>query len=392
MPEILPGVHVIDGVAMPGPTGGKKVNITLLAEENRLTLVDAGPPGAATPVNAYLRSLGYEPQAVRRIIITHHHVDHTGGLAELVAATGAEVWVHQQDAPYVSGSLPRPPIPADLQANDFLSQLPPEQAQALREQMQAFRHPQPVPVDVELVGGERLGLLGGCEILFTPGHTLATSAFTCRNYPFSSRATSCDTRMGASAGHLLALRQTPRRGWNPSAGSPASLSTGFTVTTAITCPPGWHPGWQNWQSRHDICHFPGSVVAADRPSGTPRISGVARTSTTAIPTLLAFTHSFPLLLLAGIIYAAGFGSAQPAIMAWCVDRARASGWGAAVGTFFAAFDGGIGLGALVMGPLDQRFSYQMVFSLATALTLVGFIVFLAGWYYRFTSGRQNNTV
>lgn len=31
---------------------------------------------------------------VRRILLTHHHHDHIGGVAALVAATGAEVWAH----------------------------------------------------------------------------------------------------------------------------------------------------------------------------------------------------------------------------------------------------------------------------------------------------------
>lgn len=93
--------------------------------------------------------------------------------------------------------------------------------------------------------------------------------------------------------------------------------------------------------------------------------------------VLAFTRTFPLLLVAGVVYAAGFGSAQPAIMAWSVDRAGASGWGAAVGTFFAAFDGGIGIGALLMGPLAQHYSYTLVYGSAGVLTLLGFVLYLA---------------
>ncbi|OAT82345.1 MFS transporter [Desulfotomaculum copahuensis] len=92
--------------------------------------------------------------------------------------------------------------------------------------------------------------------------------------------------------------------------------------------------------------------------------------------VLAFAGSFPVLLIAGIVYAAGFGSAQPSIMAWAVDRAGASGWGAAVGTFFAAFDGGIGIGALLMGPLAQHFSYRLVYGSAGVLTLLGFVIYV----------------
>jgi len=92
--------------------------------------------------------------------------------------------------------------------------------------------------------------------------------------------------------------------------------------------------------------------------------------------LLAYTWSFPLLLLVGVIYAAGFGAAQPSILAWTVDRAGHSSRGAAVSTFFIAFDGGLGLGALIMGMVIQHFSYKVCFLTTTLITLVGFLIYV----------------
>lgn len=37
-------------------------------------------------------------QPIIAVLITHGHADHTAGLADLVAATGAEVWCHAADA------------------------------------------------------------------------------------------------------------------------------------------------------------------------------------------------------------------------------------------------------------------------------------------------------
>ncbi len=46
-------------------------------------------PGDATPVLAYLREHGL---TLTNILLTHHHADHVGGVAELVEKTGATVY------------------------------------------------------------------------------------------------------------------------------------------------------------------------------------------------------------------------------------------------------------------------------------------------------------
>jgi hydroxyacylglutathione hydrolase len=46
-------------------------------------------PGDATPVLAVLAEHGLQLQG---IVVTHHHADHVGGVAQLQQATGAKVW------------------------------------------------------------------------------------------------------------------------------------------------------------------------------------------------------------------------------------------------------------------------------------------------------------
>ena len=99
--------------------------------------------------------------------------------------------------------------------------------------------------------------------------------------------------------------------------------------------------------------------------------------------LLAFTRSFPLLLLVGVVYAAGFGSAQPSLLAWTIDRAGHSEMSAAVSTFFIAFDGGLGLGALIMGIISQYFSYRVTFMTTTLIILIGLLLYV---YYLYNEG------
>ena len=83
------------------------VNSFLIADDDgSLTLVDAGLRRAETKVLAALASLGKAPQDVQRIVLTHAHQDHAGGLAGAKAATGANVLAHDRDAVYLQSGKP----------------------------------------------------------------------------------------------------------------------------------------------------------------------------------------------------------------------------------------------------------------------------------------------
>ncbi|MDD2546935.1 MAG: hydroxyacylglutathione hydrolase [Burkholderiaceae bacterium] len=60
--------------------------IWMLHDGRQALVVD---PGDASPVLQALHTLGLQLQA---ILVTHHHADHTGGVAALREATGAQVW------------------------------------------------------------------------------------------------------------------------------------------------------------------------------------------------------------------------------------------------------------------------------------------------------------
>jgi len=103
--EIIVGVYLLSGFLGVGVWGA---NVYLLVDGDDLALVDTGFFGRADQILEQIEELGYSPSDINRIIITHHHADHIGSLAELKRITQAEVIAHPADAPYIDGTLPQP--------------------------------------------------------------------------------------------------------------------------------------------------------------------------------------------------------------------------------------------------------------------------------------------
>ena len=63
-----------------------------------LSLVDAGLMGHGAYKLKEIASDGVKPADIKRIIMTHTHLDHIGCLKELLdAMSKAEVWVHENE-------------------------------------------------------------------------------------------------------------------------------------------------------------------------------------------------------------------------------------------------------------------------------------------------------
>ena len=69
------------------------VNAYVLEDQAGLVLIDCGLPKRADRIATSIRETGHEPEDVRHILVTHHHLDHTGSLAALAERTGATVYV-----------------------------------------------------------------------------------------------------------------------------------------------------------------------------------------------------------------------------------------------------------------------------------------------------------
>ncbi len=96
---IMPRLHCIT-VPTSFPIG--PVNV-YLAEGEPLTLIDTGPKeeAARAALKAGLAVLGVRFADLRQIILTHHHVDHIGLAAEIQAESGARVYTHAGNLPWL---------------------------------------------------------------------------------------------------------------------------------------------------------------------------------------------------------------------------------------------------------------------------------------------------
>ncbi len=140
--EIVPGVH---GVRVIGATAH-------LIVEDEITLIDAGHRGSGTLVTRYLARIGRSVRDISRIVCTHGHPDHIGGVAEVASASGAAVHIHPADSDRLRIGI-----------REVLAQRTPGPIIALLTR--------PLSAPKALADGDVLPVLGGLRVVHTPGHT-----------------------------------------------------------------------------------------------------------------------------------------------------------------------------------------------------------------------------
>ncbi len=149
MVELVPGVHMVDGSI--------GCNTYLIIDNGRITLVDTGLRGNEKRIYVCMEKLGYAPKDVKRIIITHAHLDHINCLRRLKDDTGAQVMVSEADAATVEGKKPLRTA-GGLFGTIF---------SALR----LYYRYKPVKADVVLEDGDSVDALGGLEVVMLSGHS-----------------------------------------------------------------------------------------------------------------------------------------------------------------------------------------------------------------------------
>lgn len=70
----------------------------LIAGNEGMILLDAGPPDSAGTVLANIAKLGFDPRRIRFLLNSQAHQDHAGGLAAIKARTGARMLASRADS------------------------------------------------------------------------------------------------------------------------------------------------------------------------------------------------------------------------------------------------------------------------------------------------------
>ena len=125
--------------------GTERVSSHLLTSEAGHILLDACYPGDGPAILDNIRAVGFKPEDVRVIAITHAHIDHQGSVDHLKGATGAQVCIGTADV---------------------------EGAEKGSKTIMGLKDFKPFKVDRALTEGDeiRVGDIA-VRVLHTPGHT-----------------------------------------------------------------------------------------------------------------------------------------------------------------------------------------------------------------------------
>lgn len=90
----------VNRIELPTPFALSRVNTYYLHDSNP-ALIDAGvdTDEAFEVLRSGVSRAGGTLEKIRRIILTHAHADHIGLVSRIVESSGAEVFIHRQDAP-----------------------------------------------------------------------------------------------------------------------------------------------------------------------------------------------------------------------------------------------------------------------------------------------------
>ncbi len=150
-------MKIIDNVFLiPGVTA----NSYLITDSDGLTIVDTGMPYSEKKTLEYIAHLGRSASDVKRILLTHADLDHYGSLAALQEATGACTYASRAEAEAMAKGISSRPV--DRSVGRF--------QRFMINMMGSYLKATPFQVQELVTDGQILPVLGGLQVLETPGH------------------------------------------------------------------------------------------------------------------------------------------------------------------------------------------------------------------------------
>jgi glyoxylase-like metal-dependent hydrolase (beta-lactamase superfamily II) len=140
--HLLENLYLFEGSGFDG-------NIYLLIDEGNVTLIDTGTGLSVQGLYSYIESLGLKNKDIKKVILSHVHIDHSGGLPKIVKDVSPEVCVYESEAQYIESG----------------------KGSVILSTMMGLSYP-PTKVDVRIRNGDVLKI-GDLKLktINTPGHT-----------------------------------------------------------------------------------------------------------------------------------------------------------------------------------------------------------------------------
>ena len=165
MTQITSKVYSIEGITHPDPRG-KVFPYLFVEDRDNLTLIDPSFLSQLPILEKYLLNVGYDIKNVRRIILTHVHVDHSQAANEIKKRSGAKIYSHWIESRYLSHDPPYQGPPTTQDTVDKLEKLGVSMKSLIKEY--GSFEVEPTRVDEQVSDGDMIGSL---KVIHTPGHT-----------------------------------------------------------------------------------------------------------------------------------------------------------------------------------------------------------------------------
>ena len=144
--EITRDIFIVGGPEITDSRDG----CVYLLNFGELILIDTGAGWSFDKIINNINKLGFDCDNLKKILLTHCHIDHIGGVPEIKKRFGSKIYIHKLDAPPLESG-----DPVLTAANWYQTTFPPTQVDV------KFNSPE----EILRIGEERI------VCLHTPGHT-----------------------------------------------------------------------------------------------------------------------------------------------------------------------------------------------------------------------------